>query len=437
MKIAVIGGGIMGLALAERTTRAGQSVTLFEAADQLGGLSTYHDFGAFTWDRFYHVILPSDLHLTDFIGALGLKDQLCWQSTATGFYSAGRSYPLSNNYDFLRFPLLSPLSKLRLAFTVLYGSRLKDWHALEQVSCEKWLRRVSGDRTFERFWHPLLLAKLGEHYRRVSAVFIWSYIKRLASARDPSVGKEQLGHVRGGYRTVIDAVTSKIAINGRVRKGVPVKEISPMEDGRLAVRTEGETEAFDRVLFTGPVPILRRVVAPDLVTTHNEVSEVEYLGVVCVVVVSKREISPYYVLNVADESFPFTGVIGMSDAVPLEETAGHYLTYFPRYLLSSDPGMAQSDEDVLNEFWPALRRMFPDFSHDDIVEIHVNRAPVVQPLQVLGFSDLVPTVETRHPGLFVMNTSQFVGGTLNNNEVIGAVNAFFEDQGADLVGSTA
>jgi hypothetical protein len=39
----------------------------------------------------------------------------------------------------------------------------------------------------------------------------------------------------------------------------------------------------------------------------------------------------------------------------------------------------------------------------------------------------VPQVRTKHPGLFVLNTSQFVNSTLNNNEVIGAVNRFYED----------
>ena len=436
MNIAVIGGGIMGLALAVRVVKSGHSVTVYEASDQLGGLSTHHNFGAFVWDRFYHVILPSDLNLIEFVDALGLKNQLCWQTTRTGYYANRRFYPLSNNYDFLRFPLLSPVSKLRMAFTVLYGSRLNDWRKLEQISCEAWLRRVSGDRVFEQFWRPLLLAKLGEHYKRVSAVFIWAYIKRLASARDPSIGKEQLGHVRGGYHTVLNAVASKISAEGNVRLGVSVKEITPMVDGRLSVMTDTDTVGFDRVLFTGPTPVLKRVVKPELLSGETEAGNVEYLGVVCVTVVSKREISPFYVLNIADEAAPFTGVIGMSNAVPVEETAGYYLTYFPTYLLSSDPRMNSSDEDVIGAFWPAFGRMFPNFDRNDVVEVFVNRAPVVQPLQVIGYSSLVPTVETRHPSLFVMNTSQFVGGTLNNNDVVGAVNRFFEGPGASLVGES-
>ena len=76
--------------------------------------------------------------------------------------------------------------------------------------------------------------------------------------------------------------------------------------------------------------------------------------------------------------------------------------------------------------------MFPTFDRSDIVSIHVHRATKVQPLQVIDYSKLVPGVETRHPDLFVLNTSQFVNATLNNNEVIGAVNRFYDGHARDL-----
>ncbi len=72
VRIGIIGGGLMGLALAERLGSAGHRVTVYERAEQPGGLATWHDFGPFTWDRFYHVILPSDTALVEFIRRIGL-----------------------------------------------------------------------------------------------------------------------------------------------------------------------------------------------------------------------------------------------------------------------------------------------------------------------------------------------------------------------------
>jgi hypothetical protein len=69
---------------------------------------------------------------------------------------------------------------------------------------------------------------------------------------------------------------------------------------------------------------------------------------------------------------------------------------------------------------------------EEIEGVHINRAVKVQPLQVLNYSSLVPQVVTKHEDFFVLNTSQFVCGTLNNNEVIGAVDGFLKKYGGKL-----
>ncbi len=71
--IAVLGGGITGLTAAFYLLQAGVDVTLFEGNSQLGGLSTYFNFGEFSWDKFYHCILTSDTPLLQLIDDLGLQ----------------------------------------------------------------------------------------------------------------------------------------------------------------------------------------------------------------------------------------------------------------------------------------------------------------------------------------------------------------------------
>jgi len=149
--------------------------------------------------------------------------------------------------------------------------------------------------------------------------------------------------------------------------------------------------------------------------------------------VTKAALVPYYVVNIADDEIPFTGLIGMSNVVSPEQTAGHHLTYLPKYMLSTDAEFQQGDNYFKDRFIAGVTRMFPSFDHNKIVSIHINRANKVQPLQVTDYSKLVPTVETRHPNFFVLNTSQFVNATLNNNEVIGAVNQFYDRHAHDLV----
>jgi len=433
MRIGIIGGGLMGLALAQRLGASAHAVTVFERASQVGGLATWHDFGRFTWDRFYHVILPSDAPLIRFVGDIGLGSELRWAATKTGYYVDHAFYGLSNNLEFLKFPPLSLWSKFRLALTILYCARISDWRSLEKVRVEDWLIRTSGRTTFEKFWRPLLLAKLGANYRRVSAVFIWSYIKRLFSAREGSAKKEHMGHVRGGYKTVFERLQSLIgAQGGSIRLGVEVERVSAGPGAGMRVRVDGKVESFDKVIFTGPVNVLRQVADAGLVAISESGRDVEYLGVICVVLATRKPFTPYYILNIGDERIPFTGVIGMSTIVDPEETGGLHVTYLPKYVLSDDPLLRAPDSEIHTRFLAGLREMYPGLDLDDIDSIHINRAVKVQPLQVIDYSTIVPQPRTRHADFYVLNTAQFVNNTLNNNEVIRAVNRFFVDCGSQF-----
>jgi protoporphyrinogen oxidase len=96
--IGVVGGGILGMFLALKLRQAGADVTLLESASRTGGLADSDDVGGFTWDRFYHVILLSDLHTRALLEELGIADKLKWGITRTGFYTDGKLYSLSNRY---------------------------------------------------------------------------------------------------------------------------------------------------------------------------------------------------------------------------------------------------------------------------------------------------------------------------------------------------
>lgn len=438
LRVGIVGGGLMGMVLARKLAAAGCRVTVLEQGSQVGGLSTWHDYGKFSWDRFYHVILPSDRHLIQLVDELGLAPLLRWRRTYTGFYVDGRMHSISSNVEFLRFPLLSLFSKMRLAWTMFYGSRIDDWRSLEKVTVEDWLVRVSGRATYEKLWKPLLLAKLGDNYKKVSAVFIWSYIKRLFSARHSAASKEQLGYVDGGYRTVFRHLCQQVeAAGGSVQLNVSVRSIRAAGTTGMAVATDAGDLSFDRVVCTSPVPVLRRLADRSLLDIGNDSGSIDYLGVVCVVIVSSTALVPYYVVNIADEKVPFTGVIGMTSVVSRDQTAGLHLTYLPKYVLTSDPLFSRSDAEIRESFLGGIRRMFPEFDMSGIESVHVNRAERVQPLQVLNYSSIVPTVTTNHPDFFVLTTAQFVNATLNNNEVVGAVNRFYETHRAELTGLPA
>ena len=157
---AIIGGGFLGMTLALRLVQQGNSVTLFEAAPSLGGLASAWQLGDVVWDRHYHVTLSSDRYLRSLLRELGLETEIQWATTRTGFYVDSELHSLSNTLEFLKFPGLNLLDKVRLGATILHASRIADGKALEGIPVIVWLEKWSGRNVVDKIWLPLLRAKL-------------------------------------------------------------------------------------------------------------------------------------------------------------------------------------------------------------------------------------------------------------------------------------
>jgi protoporphyrinogen oxidase len=419
-KWAIVGGGLLGMTLARRLVEAGRNVTLFEGADRLGGLASAWNLGDVIWDRHYHVTLLSDIHLRNVLRELDLENEMHWVETRTGFYTDGDLYSMSNTIEFLRFPPLGLIGKLRLGATIFYASRIKNWRKLEKIPVANWLEKLSGRRTFQKIWLPLLRAKLGESYKRASAAFIWATIARMYAARRTGLKKEMFGYVPGGYARVIKRFGEVLEEMGvKIRTGAVVNRVASEIGGELRVEVEGEIhEAFDQIVLTVPGSVAARV-APQLSTQEKQaLNAVEYQGIICASLLLKKPLAGFYVTNITDSFVPFTAVIEMSALVDRKQFGGHSLIYLPKYVAPDDPLFEKSDEDIRASFLEAIARMYPAFERDDVLCFQVSRVRHVFPIPTLNYSDTLPSVETSLPGLHIVNSAQIVNGTLNVNETV-------------------
>jgi protoporphyrinogen oxidase len=408
------------MTLAHRLAQAGRAVTLFEAAEGLGGLASAWSLDGIVWDRHYHVTLLSDTRLRALWAELGLEGELRWATTRTGFYSGGRLHSMSNALEFLRFPPLRLTDKLRLAATILHASRVKDPGPLEGVLVSDWLRRWSGERTFETIWLPLLKAKLGERYRETSAAFLWATIARMYAARRTGLKKEMFGYVSGGYARVLERFAATLAGEGvEIRPGHAAERIAPAPGGGIHVEfRNGCRETFDQVALTVPAPVAARVCQGLSEEEEARLRGVRYLGIVCASLLLKRPFAGFYVTNITDPGIPFTAVIEMSALVNRAELGGHSLVYLPRYLEPDDPAFDLPDGEIQEAALAALERMVPGFDRDDLLAFRVSRARHVFALPTLHYSQRLPPMTTSVPGLHLVNAAHIVNGTLNVNETI-------------------
>jgi protoporphyrinogen oxidase len=416
----IIGGGMLGMVLALRLAQRGQRVTLLEGANELGGLASAWKLGDVTWDRHYHVTLLSDRYLRNLLEQLGLESEIRWVQTRTGFYTDGRLYSMSNSLEFLRFPPLNLRDKLRLALTILYASRIKDWKHLEKIKVVDWLIRWSGMRTTKKIWLPLLRAKLGQNYEKTSAAFIWATIARMYAARRSGLKKEMFGYVPGGYARILQRLGETLQRAGvTVRLNHRVRRVTRAESASVDVAfTHGGRESFDRAVLTVPAPLVADLCPQLTEEERSRARSIEYQGILCASLLLRKPLAGFYVTNITDSWAPFTAVIEMSALVDRREFAGHSLVYLPKYVPSDDPAFGASDEELRSSFLAALARMYPNFDADEVLAFQVSRVRQVFALPTLGYSERVPGINTSQPGIHVVSSAQILNGTLNVNETI-------------------
>ena len=192
-KWCIVGGGVLGLQLAHNLSKSGKDISVLEASSNIGGLADAWQIGDIVWDRHYHVTLLSDFHLRNLLEQLDLDKEIVWSTTKTDFFDGESFSELNNALDYLKFPPINLIDKFRLAATIIYCSRITNGLPLESKSVEQWLKKLSGKRTYEKIWLPLLKAKLGENYKHASAAFIWAIVRRLYAARRSGLKTEMFG----------------------------------------------------------------------------------------------------------------------------------------------------------------------------------------------------------------------------------------------------
>jgi len=167
-RIAVIGGGISGLAAAHRLVELepGCAVTLFEAGPRLGGvLSTVHRDG-FQVEQSADNFITTVPYGLELCRRLGLSDQLTPTNPAhrrTYVVCRGRLHPLPEGFMMMAptrlwplavTPILSPWGKLRAALEYFVPPRQGE----DDESMASFVRRRLGREAFDRLVEPLVSA---------------------------------------------------------------------------------------------------------------------------------------------------------------------------------------------------------------------------------------------------------------------------------------
>lgn len=424
-RVSVIGGGIAGLTVAHRLARGGADVTLFESAERFGGLGTQFEHEGHSYDRYYHVILPTDEHLLGLAGELGLGDVVYWEETALGFLYGERLYPLARSLDLLRFDPVPFTDRIRLGLTALWAAHVAKPGPLDDITVADWLRRLSGRRAFDRLWRPLLEAKFGDAYEEIPALWYWAAFNREKGTR-----KEVKGYLRGGYQALATAlIESARSAGADLRTDTAVERVTLRERrngdaGGVDVRVDGETLSFDRVVFCTPFAAVPRLADAETLgpPLQSLPTDLDHQGVINVLVMMNRSLTPYYWLPVVECGVTFRGIVETTRVLDDEDAAGRHLVYLLNYVHRDTEEYRRSDQDIIEDYVQGLFRLFPDLRDEDVLSTHVFRTPYVEPIWTPGYSRRMPPAELVPGRVYLATTAQVYPNVTSWNSSIELAN---------------
>lgn len=402
-RIAVLGAGPMGLAVAYQLARDGHTPVIFEADDRVGGMTAAFDFSGLSIERYYHFHCISDHAFLTMLDELSLSDQMRWVETKMGYWFQNRLQPWGNPVALLKFKGLSLIAKFRYGLHAFLCTKRNDWKPLDNVEATGWIRRWVGAEAWDVLWRRLFDYKFYNYTDNLSAAWIWSRIRRIGRSRY-SLFREKLGYLEGGSETLLQAIKRDIETNGgEVRLKSSVTKVV-MQAGKVqGVEVNGQVEYFDKVISTIPLPYVPRVM-PDLPEDIlQRFKALKNVAVVCVIVKLRKPLSENFWLNTNDPDMDIPGLVEYSNLRPLDQP----IVYVPFYVPSEHPKFAEPDQVFLDKVQRYLKKINPLLTDEDFLDMRASRYRYAQPICDPGYLERLPPVSLPVEGLWVADTSYY------------------------------
>jgi squalene-associated FAD-dependent desaturase len=264
--VAVVGGGLAGLAAGCALADSGFQVTLFERRPFLGGrASSYqHPGTGEVVDNCQHVLLGCCTNLIEFYRRLGVEEKIRWYDRLTFLEPGGRASvigsswlpaPLHTAPAFLGAACLGLKDKVAIAGAMASLAQKQPPDNAETFLT--WLKRHGQTQgAIERFWKTILISALNEDLDRMSVTYAAQVVResflKSAVAGRMGVPTVPLTDLYGTAEAYIRARDGEV----RVRGGV---EGFRAEPGSVALSIAGNDASFDFAVLAASFDVLPRL----------------------------------------------------------------------------------------------------------------------------------------------------------------------------------
>ena len=407
VRVAVVGGGLAGMAAALAAADGGAEVVVFERRPVLGGLTASIKHNGLFFDNGQHVFLRCCTAYRGFIDRIGATGQVFLQDRLEVPVLAPGGARSSIKRSALRAPLhmagslatyrhLSVRERVRLVRPALALRRLDpDDASLDNVSFGDWLAdHGQNKRAVDRLWNLIALPTLNVGAGEASLglatkVFRVGLLDR-SDGGDIGWSRVPLGELHGAI-----AARALEAAGIETVLGSPVGAIGRAPLGAFTVSSGARSVVVDAVILATPLRVSASIGAS--IGSVAGAREAEALGtspIVNVHLVLDRKVTDLPLAACVDSPVQFV----FDRTVASGAKSGQCLVIS---LSAADSYMATGSPELVSTFFEALRELFPAARQARLVDAIVTREKAATFRAVPGTAAFRPPTNTEVPGLFL------------------------------------
>lgn len=357
-------------------------------------------------EKHYRHIFRSDKYVMELLGEFNLTDKMQWNETKMAYYSKGKGlYEFGTPISLLKYKPLTFIEKIKFGISIIKIKLIKNYKKLEKITAEEWIKKNCGEAVYEKIWEPLLITKFGNQKNEVSMAWLWGKINLRSSSS--TANGEKLGYLDGSFEVLTKKIeTFLVENNCKFKMHTNVTQVLK-EGEKYIVKTDSNEEKYDFVISTVSYDISRKILKEVLTDEESrKMKALKYTSAKTLLMYFKKQLTPFYWINIGDTQIPFGGIIEHTNMINSEKYNGTHIIYISNYMDKSDKLYQLDAEQLFDVYYKDLKKMNNHLEKEDILQVQCFEEEYAQPIITTNYSNKVLDVQLEEKGIYMANMAQ-------------------------------
>ena len=388
--ITIIGGGPMGLYLAYLLAKKGYKIRIFESNSIAGGHARPFRFSNTLIEIFYHFFYKNDhINAMKWVSSFSKKKEIHWEIINTEIIT--KNNKKINIDSFLQTLKNYKLLTFKIYFNLLNIFFFKIPSNISNQKGYKWAKKKFGLKFTNDIWKPLLIGKFGREWKKISALWLATRIKRHLSTKNLINKKSTFGYLKNTYLPTIKNTSvflrkknCKIICNSKI-KNIDIKNNLIT---KIITNKVYKIHKNEKIISTVPLFTLKNIIKAKKLNYLNKFNGV---GVILCIFESKKKLSESYWTSVSNERLPFNAVIQQNR---LYAKSKNEIIYTSKYSDHKSNLYKLDSKKIANQIFNEIAKLYPHFSKEDVINYKIIKSKYAAPIPDINTLNNLPNFKS-------------------------------------------